>query len=205
MRQGTISTISILLFGLVVAAGCRADPKVIDPASRGFEGDTATVVTPPGESFTPILPTEAAPESFRVNRQRRRNWCWAACIEGVLNQAGIPQSQEQIAARLTGWPQDRPAHLGEIVALLQSYRLRSWTVARPASPQELANTLRSGWKVIAFVNPMGGQVGHFILLEGMDAQGFIHASDPLDGVTRAYTPQDLYYGWAWTASAVVGR
>jgi len=140
-----------------------------------------------------------------IEQQRRQNWCWAASVQDVLAQAGIYQSQEQIAARLDGWPTDRPAYIQEVVALNQSYGLRSWQAGRPGSPDELYNSLSNGWKLIAFVRPSSGPVGHYIVLQGFDPYGNIIVSDPWTGQTAVYPLNDLYYRWRWGDSVMVGR
>ena len=140
-----------------------------------------------------------------IERQMYDNWCWVACVQDVAAQAGIYQSQPQVAARLTGWPQNRPAYIQELVYLTRSYGLRSWQAGRPGNPQELYNSLTSGWKLIAFVRPSGGAVGHFIVLQGVDPIGNIIVSDPWTGITNAQPLNALYYGWRWFDSIVVGR
>lgn len=140
-----------------------------------------------------------------IERQRAMNWCWAASIQDVMAQAGHYAAQEEIAARLSGWPQDRPAHVNELVALLQSYGFRAWRAGRPGSPQELFGALGSGWKLIAFVRPSQGAIGHYIVLEGIDpATGAVVASDPWNGSTLAYSLPQLYAGWRWSDSVIVG-
>jgi len=140
-----------------------------------------------------------------IERQRAMNWCWAASIQDVMAQAGRYASQEQIAARLDGWPRDRPAFIGELVALLNSYGFRAWQSGRPGSPQELFNTLSQGWKLIAFVRPSGGAVGHYIVLQGIDQNtGGVIVSDPWTGATYIHSLPQLYAGWRWSDSVVVG-
>lgn len=141
-----------------------------------------------------------------IQRQRGMNWCWAACIQDLIYQAGGKISQAQIAATLDGWPRDRPAYIHELVNLLQYYKFRAWQAGRPGSPQELYGSLSSGWKLIAFVRPSNGPVGHYIVLQGIDPRtGAIIVSDPATGVTYTNSPQQLYYAWRWADSVVVGR
>lgn len=116
-------------------------------------------------NLTGILCTVFLISSSAIERQQDQNWCWAASVQDVLAQAGVYQSQAQIAARLDGWPQDRPAYAQELVLLLRSYGFRAWQAGRPGSPQELYGTLNGGWKLIAFVRPSNGAVGHFIVLQ----------------------------------------
>jgi hypothetical protein len=133
------------------------------------------------------------------------NWCWAASVQDVMSQAGVFQTQPQIAARLDGWPRDRPARIQELVALLQSYGFRAWQAGRPGTPQELYSTLATGWKLIAFVRPSNGPVGHYIVLEGIDpASGAVIVSDPWTGATYPNSLPQLYGQWRWGDSVVVG-
>jgi hypothetical protein len=148
--------------------------------------------------------------SFSVNAdaieiQQAMNWCWAASIQDVVAQAGFYESQPQVAARLTGWPQDKPATITEVVNLVKSYGLKAWQTGRPGNPQELYNALMTGWKIIAFVRPSNGPVGHYIVLQGVDYFGNIIVSDPANGYTFPNTPVQLYNAWRWQDSVIVGR
>ena len=152
-----------------------------------------------------IVALFASSQAQAIERQRAMNWCWAASIQDVMAQVGRNQSQEQIAARLDGWPRDRPAYIGELVVLLKSYGFRAWQAGRPGSPQELFNTLSTGWKLIAFVHPSGGAVGHYIVLQGIDpSTGGVIVSDPWTGATYQNSLPQLYAGWRWSDSVVVG-
>ncbi|MDP3149292.1 MAG: papain-like cysteine protease family protein [Ignavibacteria bacterium] len=141
---------------------------------------------------------------FAIERQQATNWCWVACVQDVVAQAGYYETQTQVAARLTGWPQNRPAYINEVVNLVKSYGIRAWQAQRPGSPQELYNTLTSGWKIIAFVKPSNGPVGHYIVLQGIDNFGNIIVSDPATGYTYPNSPNQLYFAWRWIDSVIVG-
>jgi len=141
----------------------------------------------------------------QIQPQENSMWCWASCVQSVLAQANVHQSQRDIVVRLTGIPQNRPAHVREVVHLLQSYRFRAWEVNHPASPEQLYSTLANGWKLIALVNPSKDpNVGHFIILQGVSPEGMIIVSDPADGHTYLQAPQQLYQQWHWNYSVVVG-
>ena len=141
----------------------------------------------------------------QIKQQEASMWCWASCIQSALGQANLHQSQAQVVSRLTGWPQNRPARINEVISVLNSYNFRAWSVQYPANPQELFNTLSSGWKLIAFVNPSNNpQVGHFIMLQGISTNGLIIVSDPAFGMTYEQNVQQLYYAWNWSSSIVVG-
>lgn len=138
-----------------------------------------------------------------IERQYATNWCWAAAVQDVVAQAGIFTTQAEVSARLTGWPQDRPAQIPEVVMLVRSYGLSAHQAGRVATLQELSGTLASGNKIIAFVAPGAGPVGHFIVLEGLDWHGNVIVSDPSNGSTVPTPPATLYYQWRWIDSVVV--
>lgn len=141
----------------------------------------------------------------QIYPQEASMWCWASCIQSALGQANINQSQSQIVARLTEWPQNRPASIEEVILVLNSYNFRAWPVGYPANPQQLYNTLTTGWKLIAFVNPTNNpQVGHFIMLQGISNNGLIVISDPANGMTYEQSVTQLYNAWNWSRSIVVG-
>lgn len=144
-------------------------------------------------------------QASAIEHQRATNWCWAASVQDVIAQVGIFEPQEMVAMRLTGWLQNRPAYINEVVGLVQSYGLRAWQAGYPGSPQQLYSTLTSGWKIIAFVRPFNGPVGHYIVLEGIDSNGNVIAADPASGITAPYTLQQIYYAWRWGDSVIVGR
>lgn len=144
-------------------------------------------------------------QSYAIEKQRANNWCWASAIQDVLAQAGVFQSQAQIAARLDGWPNNRPAYIQELASLLQSYRFRAWQTGRIGTPEELYRTLSSGWKIIAFVRPSNGPVGHYIVLQNINpVTGAVIVSDPWTGRTYKNSLSQLYNGWRWGDSVVVG-
>jgi ABC-type bacteriocin/lantibiotic exporter with double-glycine peptidase domain len=114
-------------------------------------------------------------------------------------------TQAQIVSRLSGWPQNRPANLNEITYLLKTYNFNAWSVTYPANYEQLYNTLLTGWKLIAFVNPSDNpQIGHFIILQSISNNGFVVVSDPSTGMTYEQRIEQLYYTWKWGGSVVVG-
>lgn len=152
-----------------------------------------------------VLSSVLTLSALAIERQQAQNWCWAASVQDVMAQAGFYQTQSQIAARLDGWPRDRPAYTQELASLLNSYGFRAWQAGRPGSPQELYGSLLLGWKLIAFVRPSSGAVGHFIVLQGVDPRsGGIVVSDPWTGLTYVNSLQQLYYDWRWGDSVIVG-
>ena len=144
--------------------------------------------------------------ALAIRPQEQDNWCWAACIQACMEQADRPVSQPAIVGRLTGWVANRPATSAEVAAILQSYGFRAWQAGRPGTVQELYGSLAGGWKLIAFVRPTNGPVGHFIVVEGIEpVYGGIIVSDPWTGVTQPIMPAVLYQMWRWGDSVVVGK
>lgn len=78
----------------------------------------------PDGSYTVGIPTDglvffSAPEGH--GRQRSANWCWAACIQMVLNYHGIPVEQETIVNKVFGSLIDQPANTEHI-----DFALNGW-------------------------------------------------------------------------------
>ena len=74
----------------------------------------------------------------------------------------------------------------------------------PATRDELYNTLRRGYKIIALIDPNGGPEGHFVVIEGIGPNGGIIIGDPSEGRTSLIPDVNLYMS-RWIASIVVGR
>jgi hypothetical protein len=61
----------------------------------------------------------AAPQV--LGRQRQSCWCWAACIQMVLNYHGLFVSQEQIVQRIYGKLDNKPASKSQILTALSGW------------------------------------------------------------------------------------
>src|SRR5690606_1346325 len=62
------------------------------------------------EKYTYVgVPTSDFSAIATFGKQRNTNWCWAACIQMVLNYYNIPVAQEQIVKRTLGKLADKPA------------------------------------------------------------------------------------------------
>jgi len=70
---------------------------------------------------------KAAPESS--GKQRMTNWCWAACIQMILNFHGVEATQEEIVTRMFGATIDKPASAEVILAALSG-----WAVSAKGKP-----------------------------------------------------------------------
>jgi hypothetical protein len=117
--------------------------------------------------FAVGVPTEefeyyAAPQNS--GRQRQTNWCWAACIQMVLNYHRVRVSQEEIVARCFGTLIDRPAEPQVILAALNGWGVQAngTPVIISASPffmkwSEILNDLSYHQPlIVGFRTPQGG-------------------------------------------------
>ena len=52
---------------------------------------------------------EAQVRPDQNGKQRESNWCWAACVQMVLQYHGLDVTQEQVVQRIFGDLRDRPA------------------------------------------------------------------------------------------------
>lgn len=139
-----------------------------------------------------------------IERQQAQNWCWAAVINDAISSTGGYRSQAAIVADLTGWPQDRPAYIEEVVALYTLYGFKSWRTGRPGTYQELYATLANGWWITAFIRQGSSGVGHFINVKTFDPQsGYLWYADPWTGREGWIDPGALYS--MWQDAVIVGR
>lgn len=74
--------------------------------------------------YTAGIPTNefqywVAPE--QAGKQRMSNWCWAACLQMVLNFHGKAISQEAIVQQMFGGRIDAPASMDDISYLIKNY------------------------------------------------------------------------------------
>ncbi len=122
--------------------------------------------------FVAGVPTDefeyfAAPQS--AERQRRWLWCWAACIQMVLNFHGLYINQEEIVQRVFGISYDLPATLQQILYALSGWApdVRGRFSEIHAIPYVLNNSqliidLANKWPLIAALP--GNPIGHACVL-----------------------------------------
>ncbi len=108
--------------------------------------------------FTAGIPTKefehyAAP--LESGRQRQENWCWAACIQMVLNYHGLKIDQEQIVTRIFGSPIDLPGNPEHVLSALSGWAPNQFggysTIHSDYgvySPLDIINNLAAKWPII---------------------------------------------------------
>jgi hypothetical protein len=137
---------------LVLASVSRADIQRIGP--NAFVAGIRTDV------FTYVV----APEV--TGRQRQQNWCWAACVQMVLNYHGLCVTQEQVVQRVFGRLVDSPATESEILMALSGWapntcgRFSAITAIPYVGDQDLLNDLKHNLPLIACLKNDDGRSGH---------------------------------------------
>jgi hypothetical protein len=110
----------------------------------------------------------AAPET--AGHQRQSNWCWAACVQMVLNYRGVPVTQEQVVQRIfAGAVPNVPGQPNQILEALSG-----WAFTRNGQPvilrsspfafdgSEIVRDLAERWPIVVGVNM--GTSGHAYVL-----------------------------------------
>lgn len=107
-------------------------------------------------------------------RQRQTNWCWAACIQMVLNYHGLYVSQEQIVQRIYGSLVDQPAGRNEILTALSGWAPNisggsSYIYCQMgvSNANEITNNLAYKWPLIVGLSNPNGGIGHAYVLTGI--------------------------------------
>lgn len=138
-------------------------------------GDTGYFVAGvPSEEFVHF----AAPEGS--GRQRMENWCWAACIQMVLNYHGLHVDQSEIVSRVFGGAVDRPANGEQIMNALTGWAPDSrgrkseiFADAYNLDPGTVINDLDQKWPLIVGLSGARGQAtGHaYVMTAAYFSQG----------------------------------
>lgn len=152
--------VCLLTLLICLGAPALADKMALGP--RNF------VVGVPSEQFTHF----AAPEG--AGRQRMQNWCWAACIQMVLNYHGLHVQQETIVEQVFGTQVDMPAQPQQILAALRGWipdtRGRYSEVVADAANLDQASIIQDleyRWPLIVGLSASApGQQGHAYVLTG---------------------------------------
>lgn len=160
-------------------------------ADKSQMPDGTWVAGVPGEQFVYFAAAEGQ------GRQHMQNWCWAACIQMVLNYHGLYVQQEQIVSRVFGGLVDRPAGPTEIMSALQgqwpdSRQRYSEVMAdtRNLDPYSVVQDLEYRWPLIVGLQGPRGGTGHAYVLTAV-YYNLMQDGSPL---IRAVVLRDPYPG-----------
>lgn len=172
-----------LALGLV-NGNCQPSTAVVSLGqyARSLDGTNYVVGIP-----TDYIVQLAAPES--AGRQRKENWCWAACVQMGLNFGGIDMTQERIVRKVFGNNDDQPGNRANmhkalngqytnnrqqcVYVLSATLRLlkdaHANTSVRPWTTGEtIIGELSHGIPIIVALSNPGSNIGHACLLTGAD-------------------------------------
>jgi len=110
--------------------------------------------------------------SVNHGEQIQSNWCWAACVQMVLNYHGLKVNQMEVVSRIYGSANvNEPANEQQILYALSGWApdFRGRFSAINAyggftSLQEIINGLSGKWPLIVGLKNPGGGVGHACVL-----------------------------------------
>jgi len=144
---------------LAVASGARAQQPSIPAIGPGLWA--AGIPSNEFEYF-------AAPQTD--GHQRQSNWCWAACVQMVLNYRGVPVTQEQVVQRIfAGAVPNVPGQPNQILTALTGWAFtrNGQPVILQSSPfafdgSEIVRDLAERWPIVVGVNM--GNSGHAYVL-----------------------------------------
>ena len=104
--------------------------------------------------------------------QIQSNWCWAACVQMVLNYHGLQVNQLDVVTRIYGSPDvnqpaDEPQILQALSGWAPDFRGRYSAInayGGYTSIQEIVNGLSTKWPLIVGLRNPGGGIGHACVL-----------------------------------------
>jgi hypothetical protein len=120
------------------------------------------------------VPTKEFNAIASFGKQHNMNWCWAACVQMVLNYYDIPVVQEQVVKKALGKLIDRPAD-----PIIMFKALNGWEVDvngknvlvssnfYSTSIKEISAFLSTEKPLIIGLSQQGSKVGHAYVLIGI--------------------------------------
>ena len=165
-------------------------------------------VSAPDEGMQLIPPL---PQVF----QRAEEWCWAACVQMVLNRLGVNVQQCEVVNRVfdkticCATPDDeacnQPVDPGDIVSVYQKCGRQAQLITYPISFEDLQSEILVHGRPVEVGMAWAGIGGHVAMVWGakMGAQGpLLLVNDPKYGSGSVYYVNLLRaYGlgtWQWT-------
>lgn len=160
-------------------AGAIGLVLILSPALRAHVWQTGP------NSYVAGIPTEefvytVAPEM--QGRQRQQNWCWAACVQMVLNFHGLYVSQEQVVERIFGRQVNEPATNSQILEALSGwapdFRGRSSLIRATTYvwDEAVIDDLAHEWPLIVGLDNKDG-TGHAYVLTAIEFHNVRYVTD----------------------------
>lgn len=141
--------------------------------------------------------------SLNVVPQQDRLSCGPACAEMVLKELGIDNVTQALIALETGTPV-RLSDLARTLNQLHLTGLRRWVGGgfdlSGATETDLLSTLISTGVWIAELREPMARLGHLVVVDGLDEDGFLLIRDPWSG-TRYKMEQEEFLNY-WTLRGI---
>lgn len=171
------------------------------------------VTTPPAGTAAVNGGAQLVPPLPQVS-QRAEEWCWAACIQMVLNRLGVNVQQCDIVNKVLNQaiccdtPEaeacNQPVGPGDIVSTYQKCGHQAQQITQPVSFEELQSEILAG-RPVEVGMAWAGIGGHVAMIQGatIGPQGpLLLVNDPKYGSGSVYYVNLLRaYGlgtWQWT-------
>jgi hypothetical protein len=129
--------------------------------------------------------------------QEKSNWCWAACIQMVLNNSGIPVSQSQIVNYVYGDLRNQDADQHQMANSLRGWgidysgrRRTIYCQEGISGTPEIIQTLAQGWPLIVGIRNRSGTGGHAIVISAVDYYFDVYYNQPV--ISAVYIKDPLY-------------
>lgn len=105
---------------------------------------------------------------YCFHRQYKDNWCWAACVQMVLDYYGLDVSQASIVEQAYGDDYDFTANKNDIINALNGWRVNGYIVRasyeRYKNAKTLIDAVASGKPLIIGLNESYTSTGHAYVL-----------------------------------------
>lgn len=138
------------------------------------------------------------------HRQYKDNWCWAACVQMVLDYYGLSVYQSQIVERAYGDDYDFTANKRDIINALNGWYVGGYTVRASYESYKSAKTLidaiASGRPLIIGLNERYTSTGHaYVLTHIFFTKDYYGNMTPTRVVViNPYNNSDLEESLDWT-------
>ena len=120
------------------------------------------------------LPSEKISQYASKGKQKHENWCWAACIQTVLNYHGLGVTQEQVVERsvgdlvdVPGGPHEMMRSLNGVIYSPENGYTRVSATYGSTSAREIRNYLAHDNPLIVGLSVPGQRTGHAYVLSAI--------------------------------------
>lgn len=140
-----------------------------------FSGNAQSIKQIGQNNYIAGVPTEEfdymRANSVNGGRQIQSNWCWAACIQMVLNYHGLYVKQQDVVRKIYGNHINRPANEQQILAALSGWAPDSrgrfssiYAYSGYTSVSQIVQNLSHKWPLIVGMRMPGSNIGHAYVL-----------------------------------------